>query len=88
MARIYDDNSLAIGNTPLVKLNSVTKNCKATVLAKVEGRNPAYSVKCRIGANMIWDAEKSGKLTKDNVSMDRNDSNPSECLRKMLRAER
>ena len=41
MARIYDDNSLAIGNTPLVKLNSVTKNCKATVLAKVEGRNPA-----------------------------------------------
>ena len=56
MSRIYDDNSLAIGNTPLVKLNSVTKNCKATVLAKVEGRNPAYSVKCRIGANMIWDA--------------------------------
>ena len=55
MSRIYDDNSLAIGNTPLVKLNNVTKNCKATVLAKIEGRNPAYSVKCRIGANMIWD---------------------------------
>ena len=49
MSRIYDDNSQAIGNTPLVKLNNVTKNCKATVLAKIEGRNPAYSVKCRIG---------------------------------------
>ena len=65
MAKIYEDNSFAIGNTPLVKLKSVTKNAKATVLAKIDGRNPAYSVKCRIGANMIWDAEKSGKLTKD-----------------------
>ncbi len=64
MSKIYADNSLAIGNTPLVKLNSVTKNSKATVLAKIEGRNPAYSVKCRIGANMIWDAEKKGLLTK------------------------
>mgnify|MGYP001400665075 CR=1 FL=1 len=64
MARIYEDNSLAIGNTPLVKLHTVTKNAKATVLAKIEGRNPAYSVKCRIGANMIWDAEKKGTLTK------------------------
>ncbi|QEY30912.1 cysteine synthase A [Synechococcus sp. RSCCF101] len=64
MARIYDDNSLAIGNTPLVKLHSVTSNAKATVLAKIEGRNPAYSVKCRIGASMIWDAEKRGVLTK------------------------
>ncbi len=64
MSRIYEDNSLAIGNTPLVKLHSVTKNAKATVLAKVEGRNPAYSVKCRIGANMIWDAEKRGVLNK------------------------
>ncbi len=64
MSRIYEDNSLAIGNTPLVKLNSITKNAKATVLAKIEGRNPAYSVKCRIGANMIWDAEKRGALNK------------------------
>ena len=48
MAKIYEDNSFAIGNTPLVKLKSVTKNAKATVLAKIEGRNPAYSVKCRI----------------------------------------
>lgn len=59
---VYDDNSLAIGRTPLVKLNRVTDGASATVLAKIEGRNPAYSVKCRIGANMIWDAEKAGKL--------------------------
>ena len=65
MSRIYNDNSLAIGQTPLVRLNSVTKNSKATVLAKIEGRNPAYSVKCRIGANMIWDAEKRGVLNKN-----------------------
>ncbi len=64
MSRIYEDNSHAIGNTPLVRLNSVTKNAKATVLAKIEGRNPAYSVKCRIGANMIWEAEKQGLLGK------------------------
>lgn len=59
---IYQDNSETIGRTPLVKINHLTEGLKATVLAKVEGRNPAYSVKCRIGANMIWDAEKSGKL--------------------------
>ena len=62
MTRVYTDNSQAIGNTPLVRLNHLTKDCKATVLAKIEGRNPAFSVKCRIGANMIWDAEKKGKL--------------------------
>ncbi len=62
MARIFDDNSLAIGNTPLVRLNRVPGGAKAVVLGKVEGRNPAYSVKCRIGASMIWDAEKSGRL--------------------------
>jgi len=59
---IYSDNSLAIGRTPLVKINRLTEGLDATVLAKIEGRNPAYSVKCRIGANMIWDAEKTGKL--------------------------
>jgi cysteine synthase A len=62
MTRIYEDNSLSIGRTPLVRLNRVTDGAKATVLAKIEGRNPAYSVKCRIGAAMIWDAEKRGLL--------------------------
>lgn len=61
MAKIYDDNALSIGNTPLVRLNRVVEGHKK-VYAKIEGRNPAYSVKCRIGANMIWDAEQSGKL--------------------------
>jgi cysteine synthase A len=60
---IYQDNSLSIGKTPLVKLNRITNGAKATVLAKIEGRNPAYSVKCRIGAAMIWDAEEKGLLT-------------------------
>src|SRR3954453_1705571 len=58
----YQDNSFSIGKTPLVKLNRVTEGAPVTLLAKVEGRNPAYSVKCRIGANMIWDAEKRGIL--------------------------
>lgn len=62
MSKIFQDNSQSIGNTPLVRLNRVTEGAKAIVLAKVEGRNPAYSVKCRIGANMIWDAEKRGIL--------------------------
>ncbi|AMF95012.1 cysteine synthase A [Vibrio fluvialis] len=59
MSKIYEDNSLTIGNTPLVRLNKVSKG---KVLAKIESRNPSFSVKCRIGANMIWDAEKQGKL--------------------------
>ena len=58
----YKDNSLSIGRTPLVKLNRVMEGAHATVLAKIEGRNPAYSVKDRIGASMIWDAEKRGVL--------------------------
>jgi cysteine synthase A len=62
MSTIYTDNSFSIGHTPLVQLNHVTAGAGATVLAKVEGRNPAYSVKCRIGANMIWDAEERGLL--------------------------
>jgi len=62
MSKVFADNSKSIGNTPLIKLNKVTQGAKATVLAKIEGRNPAYSVKCRIGAAMIWDAEKRGVL--------------------------
>ena len=60
MKNIYQDNSLSIGNTPLIKLNHLAD---ATIYAKIESRNPANSVKCRIGANMIWQAEKDGKLT-------------------------
>ncbi|HSW49459.1 MAG TPA: cysteine synthase A [Bryobacteraceae bacterium] len=59
---IYQDNSLSIGRTPLVRLNRVTGGSRSRVLAKIEGRNPAYSVKCRIGASMIWDAEARGIL--------------------------
>lgn len=59
MSKIYEDNSLTIGNTPLVRLNKVSKG---KVLAKIEARNPSFSVKCRIGANMIWEAEKAGTL--------------------------
>ena len=59
---IYSDNPQSIGNTPLVRINRITKGLPVTVLAKIEGRNPAYSVKCRIGAAMIWDAEERGLL--------------------------
>lgn len=59
MAKIHEDNSTTIGNTPLVRLNRVSNG---NVLAKIESRNPSFSVKCRLGANMIWDAEKKGKL--------------------------
>lgn len=62
MSRVYSDNSQSIGGTPLVRLNKVVGDTKATVLAKIEGRNPSYSVKCRIGASLIWDAEKRGLL--------------------------
>jgi len=62
MARWFEDNSRSIGRTPLIRLNRVTDGAPATVLAKIEGRNPSYSVKCRIGAAMIWDAENRGLL--------------------------
>jgi len=58
----FKDNSLSIGRTPMVKLNRVTEGVSAVILAKIEGRNPGYSVKCRIGAAMIWDAEERGTL--------------------------
>ena len=62
MSNWYKDNSQSIGNTPLVRLNRIIDDSTATVLAKIEGRNPAYSVKCRIGAALIWDAEQRGLL--------------------------
>ena len=62
MSHWYQDNSHSIGNTPLVRLNRISEGSCATILAKIEGRNPAYSVKCRIGAAMIWDAEQRGLL--------------------------
>ena len=62
MSKVFEDNSQSIGRTPLVKINRITAGAPATVLAKIEGRNPAYSVKCRIGAAMVWDAEKRGLL--------------------------
>ncbi len=62
MAKFFDDNSLSIGNTPLVKINKMAQGLKAMILGKIEGRNPAYSVKCRIGASMIWAAERDGRL--------------------------
>ena len=64
MSTIFEDNSTAIGNTPLVKLNRIISGDNGTnIYAKIEARNPSFSVKCRIGANMIWDAEKKGLLT-------------------------
>jgi cysteine synthase A len=62
MTTFFADNTFSIGNTPLVRINRMAKGLKATLLAKIEGRNPAYSVKCRIGANMVWTAEREGCL--------------------------
>ncbi|MBN2201119.1 cysteine synthase A [bacterium] len=62
MPNYFEDNSLSIGRTPLVRLNRITGGSRALILAKIEGRNPSYSVKCRAGASMIWDAEKRGIL--------------------------
>src|ERR1700758_75807 len=59
---VYEDNTQSIGRTPLVRINRLNAGSGATILAKIEGRNPAYSVKCRIGAAMVWDAEKRGIL--------------------------
>jgi cysteine synthase A len=62
MGRVFEDNAASIGRTPLVRINNLTKGAHGTVFAKIEGRNPSYSVKCRIGAAMVWDAEKRGLL--------------------------
>ena len=62
MTKWFEDNAQSIGHTPLVRLNHITDGAQATVLVKIEGRNPAYSVKCRIGASMVWDAKQRGLL--------------------------
>lgn len=80
MSRIYANNADSIGNTPLIKLNKVVGNAGATVLAKIEGRNPAYSVKCRIGANMVKDAEDRGVLKADTVIVEPTSGNTGIAL--------
>ncbi len=77
---VYDDNSQSIGRTPLVRIRRVTDGAPATVLAKIEGRNPAYSVKCRIGAAMIHDAERRGALGPDKVVVEATSGNTGIAL--------
>jgi len=77
MSNIFQDNSLSIGNTPLVKLNRITD---APIYVKIESRNPANSVKCRIGANMIWEAEKAGKLGSGSVLVEPTSGNTGIAL--------
>jgi cysteine synthase A len=77
---VFQDNSFSIGRTPLVKLNRITGGANATVLAKIEGRNPAYSVKCRIGASMIWDAEERGLLKPGKVLIEPTSGNTGIAL--------
>jgi cysteine synthase A len=80
MGRIHEDNAASIGRTPLVRINNITKGARATVLAKIEGRNPAYSVKCRIGASMVWDAEKRGALKKGKAILEATSGNTGIAL--------
>jgi cysteine synthase A len=79
MGQQFDDNSYSIGRTPLVRLNRIVGG-QATVLAKIEGRNPAYSVKCRIGAAMVWDAEKNGVLKPGKVIVEPTSGNTGIAL--------
>jgi cysteine synthase A len=80
MANILEDNTRAIGRTPLVRINRLTRGAHATVLAKIEGRNPAYSVKCRIGASMVWDAERSGALKPGGIILEATSGNTGIAL--------
>jgi cysteine synthase A len=80
MSNIFADNSRSIGHTPLVKINRITQGAHATVLAKIEGRNPAYSVKCRIGAAMVWDAEERGVLKPGKVIVEATSGNTGIAL--------
>lgn len=76
MSKIFEDNSLTIGHTPLVRLNRIGNG---RILAKVESRNPSFSVKCRIGANMIWDAEKRGVLKPGVELVEPTSGNTGDC---------
>jgi cysteine synthase A len=80
MPNYFMDNSYSIGKTPLVKLNRIIPNSDARVLAKIEGRNPAYSVKCRIGASMVWHAEETGVLTADKTIIEPTSGNTGIAL--------
>jgi cysteine synthase A len=80
MGRIHEDNAASIGRTPLVRVNNLTRGARATVLAKIEGRNPAYSVKDRIGAAMVWDAEKRGLLKKGQAILEATSGNTGIAL--------
>jgi cysteine synthase len=80
MARVFEDNAASIGRTPLVRINNLSRDARATVLAKIEGRNPAYSVKCRIGASMVWDAEKRGELAKGKAILEATSGNTGIAL--------
>jgi len=78
--RVFDDNSRSIGKTPLIRIRNVVDGSSATVLAKIEGRNPAYSVKCRIGAAMVWDAEERGLLGKGKAIIEATSGNTGIAL--------
>ena len=80
MAKYFKDNSFSIGRTPLVRLNRIGSGSGSVILGKIEGRNPAYSVKCRIGASMIWDAEKRGLLGPDTVIVEPTSGNTGIAL--------
>ncbi|MEN6356521.1 MAG: cysteine synthase A [Armatimonadota bacterium] len=80
MANWFEDNSYSIGRTPLIRINHITRSAKATVLAKIEGRNPAYSVKCRVGASMIWAAEMDGSLKHGKVIVEPTSGNTGIAL--------
>jgi cysteine synthase A len=77
---VFEDNSYSIGRTPLVRLNRIPDGGRAVILAKIEGRNPAYSVKCRIGAAMVWDAEKRGILRPGKVLIEPTSGNTGIAL--------
>ena len=80
MANIYDDNSRSIGRTPLVRIRRITEGCGANVMAKIEARNPAFSVKCRIGAAMVWDAESRGVRGPGKTSVEATSGNTGVAL--------